>query len=383
MATTTMRTWAEIDLNNLAHNYKKLRSMTPKTCRFLGLCKANAYGHGAIPVAKKLEALGADMLAVACLAEGIELREAGIQIPILCLGQIDPTYAPLLIQHDITAMVGDWETGWALSKYAQGVDKILKIHVKVDTGMTRLGFFWGDGDNGESLEQMRSLCDLPHLEPEGLFTHFADSDGNQQYTMNQLEQFLEVKGALARRGRKFPIYHCANSGGALHYPSTHQNMIRPGIALYGYYPDEEAGKGLGWRLRPVMSLKSRIVAVRDVPAGTPVSYGCTAILERDSRLAVLPIGYGDGLHRNLSNLMYVNIEGKNCPQIGRICMDMCMIDVTDHPEVGAGDVATIFGQEGQLDWLAVQGGTIPYEMLCNISPRVPRIYHGEVACHIE
>ncbi len=378
-----MRTWAEIDLDHLAHNYHKLRELVPPKCRFLGLCKANGYGHGAVDMGRMLEKLGADMLAVACLNEAMELRRGGIKIPILCLGQIDPYYAPLLVEHDVTATVGDWETGWALSKYAQGVGKTIKIHVKLDTGMTRLGFLWGDGDNQETLEQMVALCDMPNLKAEGIFTHFADSDGNRDYTMNQLERFLEAKGTLARRGRKFAIYHSANSGGTLHYPSTHLNMIRPGIALYGYYPDEGAGKGLGWRLRPVMSLKSRIVAVRDIPAGTPVSYGCTTTLERDSRIAVLPVGYGDGLHRNLSNLMSVDIGGESCPQVGRICMDMCMIDVTDHPEIGVGDVATIFGNEGQLDLLAELGGTIPYEMLCNISPRVPRVYHGGAVPHIE
>lgn len=379
----TMRSWAEIDLDNLIHNYHILRQATPAGCKFLGLCKADGYGHGAVAVARQLEAVGVDMVAVACLAEGIQLRQHGVTCPILCLGQIDSIYAPLLVEHQITATVGDWETGWALSKYGQGVDATIKIHVKIDTGMTRLGFLWQAGREDDTADQIAALCALPNLEAEGLFTHYAASDDDPSYTMEQYRSFLEAKGYLGRRGVKFQIYHTANSGATLGYPDTHMNMIRPGIALYGYYPSPQQGKAHGWRLRPVMRLCSRIAAVREVPAGTAVSYGCTATLQRDSRLAVLPIGYGDGLFRTLSNGLTVDIGGKACRQIGRICMDMCMIDVTDHPEISVGDVAVIYGLPGQLDDAAQLAGTIPYELLCDVNPRVPRIYHGGSLGHIE
>ncbi len=378
-----MRTWADIHLDRLAYNYRALRQLIPEKCLFLGLCKANAYGHGAVAVAKKLEALGADMLAVACLQEAVELRQAGIQAPILCLGQIDPAYAPDLAAYRVTATVSDWETGWRLSKYAQGAEVTLKIHVKLDTGMTRLGFLWEEGREAEVTEQIVSLCDMPNLEAEGLFTHFAAADGDRDYTMEQLDRFLEAKGTLARRGKKFALYHCANSAATLQYPSTHMNMVRPGLALYGYYPDEACARGHSGQLRPVLELKSRIAALREVPAGTAVSYGCTATLQRDSRLAVLPIGYGDGLFRCLSNRMRVVIRGRSCPIVGRVCMDMCMVDVTDHHQISQGDVATLYGGDGQLDEVALLADTIPYELLCDVNPRVPRHYHDEAVPHIE
>ncbi len=375
MDTTTMRTWAEIDLDNLAHNYHILRKQIPAGCRFLGLCKANAYGHGAEVIGKKLEELGADMLAVACLEEGMELRRAGVTIPILCLGQTDPSYAADLVKYNITASVSDWETGWALSKYGQGADVTLKIHIKVDTGMTRLGFLWEAGREDEVADQIAALCRLPNLEPEGMFTHYADADGNESYTMEQYTSFLEAKGYLSRRGIKFPIYHTANSGATLYYPVTHMNMVRPGLVLYGYYPDENSAERHGHRLKPVMKLRSRILSVREIPKGTAVSYGCTAVLQRNSRLAILPIGYGDGYFRSLSDRMVVDFAGVRCPIVGRICMDMCMVDVTDHPEIGVGSVATVYGEEGLLELAAQLAGTIPYELLCDVNPRVPRVYH--------
>lgn len=370
------RTWAEIDLDALAHNYHTLRAMAPAGCRFLGLVKANAYGHGAVPVARKLQALGADMLAVATVDEGAELRRGGITLPILCLGQTPPQLAGRLLEWNITQTVEDLETGRALSEAAQAAGKTLKIHVKLDTGMSRLGFLWRAGeDNAALLEDIQALCGLPGLEAEGMFTHFADADGNEGYTMAQLEKFLDAKAALEARGVTFKICHCGASAAVLQYPCTHMDMIRPGIALYGYYPAPELEGLDGPGLRPVMTVKSRIAAVRSLPAGTCVSYGCTATLERDSRLAVVPIGYGDGYPRQLSNRMVMEIQGTLCPIVGRICMDMCMVDVTDLPQVKAGDVATVYGP-GLTERAAKLCGTIVYELLCDVSPRVSRIYLG-------
>jgi len=367
------RTWAEIDMDALEHNYRSLRAMLPRSCKFLGLVKADAYGHGAVPVARKLEQLGADMLAVACASEGEELRRAGIQLPILCLGQTVPQLAQELFQWDITQTVEDLETGRALSQAAMAAGKTLTIHVKLDTGMGRLGFRWGDGDEDAVADEIAALCALPGLRAQGLFTHFAAADGDEAYTMEQLTRFLDAKAALESRGIAFEIYHCGSSAAVLHYPCTHMDMARPGIALYGYYPDE-AARGLdGPGLVPVMTVKSRITAVRAMPAGAKVSYGCTATLERDSRVAVLPIGYGDGLPRSLSNKLQVQIRGRACPILGRICMDMCMADVTDLPQVRAGEVAAIYGP-GLTDRAAEQAGTISYELLSALSPRVPRIY---------
>lgn len=372
-----MRTWAEVDLDALAHNYRALRMMARTETKFLGVVKANAYGHGAVPVAGKLERLGAEMLAVACIEEAKQLRNAGITRPILCLGKNLPELAPLLLQYDVTQTVEDLETGKSLSKVAVAAGKTLKIHIKLDTGMSRLGFRWeAEGDNTQLLEEIAALCALPGLEAEGLFTHFADADGSEAYTMSQLTRYLDAREALEKRGICFPIYHCGASGAVLNYPCTHMDMIRPGIALYGYYPSQDMEGLDGAGLKPVMAVKSRVAAVHDIPAGTSVSYGCTAVLERDSRLAVVPIGYGDGYPRSLSNRMHMRLHGVDCPIVGRVCMDMCMVDVTDLPEVKPGDVAEVYGP-GLTERAAELAGTIVYELVCNLTPRVPRIYREQ------
>lgn len=372
----TARAWAEVNLDALARNYRLLRGLAPGA-KFLGLVKADAYGHGAVPVARKLQALGADMLAVACLAEAVQLRLAGLTLPVLCLGQTPPELAGLLLEYGVTQTVGDLETGRALSAAAVQAGKTLNIHVKVDTGMGRLGFvYYQDGDEA-ALEragrEIQALCALPGLEAEGIFTHFADADGSEAYTSNQYDRIQDVIGELWDRGlHPFQIYHCAASAAVLNYPWTqnHMNMIRPGITLYGCMP----GPGMeNPGLEPVMTLKSRVAVVRDLPAGAKISYGCTATLERDSRVAVLPLGYGDGLPRALSNQLEVLIGDRLCPVLGRICMDMCMVDVTDAPGVKAGDVAAVYGP-GLTEKAAWLAGTIPYELLCQLTPRIPRLY---------
>lgn len=375
MDTTKMRTWAEIDLAALEHNYRALRALAPQGCRFLGLCKADAYGHGALPVAKKLQELGADMLAVACVDEAAQLRRGGITLPILCLGKTPLELTPMLLEYDVTQAMEDLETGEALSQAAQAAGKKLTIHVKLDTGMSRLGFFWRQDTAQETADRIAKLCRLPGLEAEGMFTHFADADGDEIYTMDQFTRFLDAKAALEQRGITFKICHCAASAAVLNYPCTHMDMVRPGVALYGYYP-APGMEGLdGPGLEPVMTVKSRIAAVRALPKGTCVSYGCTATLERDSRLAVVPIGYGDGYPRGLSNRMSMKIRGQECPVVGRICMDMCMVDVTHVPDAAAGDEAVVY--DGPLMERAAQlTDTIVYELMCHIAPRIPRVYLG-------
>lgn len=369
-----MRTWAEIDLDALAHNYHTLRALAPWGCKFLGLVKADAYGHGAPVIGRKLQELGADMLAVACAAEAEELRRAGITLPILCLGRTPVELTDLLLEHDVTQTVEDLDTGRALSRAAQAAGKTLKIHVKLDTGMSRLGFLWRkDGDNTRVLEDIQTLCALPGLEAEGMFTHFADADGNEDYTMDQLTRYLDARDALEKRGISFAVCHCGASAAVLNYPCTHMDMIRPGIALYGYYP-APGMEGLdGPGLEPVMTVKSRIAALHSFPAGTHVSYGCTAVLERDSRLAVIPIGYGDGYPRSLSNRMEMRVRGVACPIVGRVCMDMCMVDVTHLPQVEVGDTAVVYDPD-LTEKAAGLLNTIVYELLCGVAPRIPRIY---------
>ena len=368
-----VRTWAAIDLDALTNNYRLLRDLLPEGCRLLAPVKANGYGHGAVPVTKKLEALGADMLSVACVEEGEELRRAGVRMPILCMGVTPAQLTGELLDFDITQTVEDLEAGEALSREAVRLGRKLRVHLKVDTGMGRLGIYWGDGDNSAAAQALIRLCELPGLEVEGMFTHFGMADSDPLYTMDQMDRFLAARATVEEAGFSLKICHCAASSAVLHYPRTHMDMVRPGIALYGHYPDPERDGAEVPGLRPVMTLYSRICAVRPMPAGSRISYGGTAVLERDSRLAVLPIGYGDGLPRVLSNKLQVRIGGRLCPVVGRVCMDMCMVDVTDLPQAEVGEVAEIYGP-GLTDRAAAQAGTISYELLCHVAPRVPRVY---------
>lgn len=374
MDQATKRTWAEINLSNLEHNYRALRGMLPRGCRFVGVVKANAYGHGAIPVAKRLEELGAEYLAVACLDEAVELRDAGIKMPILILGPTPAEFADELLKYDLTQSVQDLSFAQALSDAALKADKVLKIHVKVDTGMSRLGFLCDEVNMDESVGEIVKVCSLPHIKNEGIFTHFANADSDEEYSMRQLTRFMDTVDKLAAKNVKFEIRHCAASAAVLNYPCAHLDMVRLGIALYGHYPDPSCEGLDGPGLIPVMTVKSRIVAVRELPAGTCISYGCTRTLKRDSKVAVLPIGYADGLQRLLSDRTEMMVNGQRVPVLGRVCMDMCMIDVTDVPEVAVEDVVTIFGPELPLEEKADTVGTIQYEMLCGISRRVPRVY---------
>ena len=377
MKPTKMRTWAEINLGNLEHNYRALRAMLPPGCRFLGVIKADAYGHGAIQVARRLESLGAEYLATACLREAMELRDAGgIHAPILILGHTPPEFAPRLLEYRLTQTVFDLDTARALSQAAVQAGQTLKIHIKADTGMSRLGFLCGEEYLDRAVEEICAVCALPGLEAEGIFTHFADSDGDEDYTMVQFTRFLDLLEALRARGLTFPIRHCANSGAVLNFPCTHLDMVRPGIALYGHYPAPSCQGLDGPGLRPVMSVKSRIASVKWVPAGTTVSYGRTHTLARDTRLAVLPVGYADGLFRLCSDKLSMRIGEDWAPIVGRVCMDMCMLDVTDLPQVGQGDVVTVFGEDAPVETAAGLAGTIQYELLCAVSPRVPREYLG-------
>ena len=373
MKQTQTRTWTEIDLSNLEHNYRALRAMLPQGCRFLGVVKADAYGHGAVQVARRLETLGAEYLAVACLDEALELRQARITTPILILGYTPTERAEALLDNGITQTVYDVEMARALSDAAAAAGKTLKIHVKADTGMSRLGWLCGGEDQSAAMEAIAQVCALPGLEAEGIYTHFANADGDEDYTMLQFTRFLDLLEALKERGITFAIRHCAASAAALKFPCTHLDMVRPGIALYGHYPDPSCEGLDGPGLRPVMTLKTRVASVKAVPAGTPVSYGCTYVLDRETKLAALTIGYADGLPRLCSDKLEVLIGGQRAPVVGRICMDMCMADVTGL-DVAPGDEVEVFGEHLPIEDVAALAGTIQYELLCAVSPRVHRAY---------
>ena len=371
--TILRRTWAEIDLDALAHNYRRARELTGPGVRYLGVVKADAYGHGAIQVAAQLEELGADYLAVSSLDEARELRHGGIDAPILILGHTPPEMVPELIRYHITQAVSARAKAEEYNAAASACGGRLKVHIKVDTGMSRLGFLVRDEHFDGGVEAIAASCALPGLEAEGIFTHFAVSDeddtDSEAYTREQFALFLRVVNALAERGRTFPIRHCANSGALARYPEMYLDMVRPGIALYGVGAD---AKRLG--LRPVMTLKSSVSTIKIFDPGTDISYGRTYRAADKARIGVLPIGYADGLFRGLSNRLAVVTDQGPAPIRGRICMDMTMVDLTGLPDVKVGSEVEIFGRRQSVDHLAQLLDTISYELLCAVSKRVPRVY---------
>lgn len=371
--TILRRTWAEIDLDALAHNYRRARELTGPGVRYLGVVKADAYGHGAVQVAERLEELGADYLAVSSLDEARELRHGGINAPILILGHTPPEMVPELIRYHITQAVSAQAKAEAYSAAALACGGTLKVHIKVDTGMSRLGFLVRDGHFDGGVAAIAASCALPGLEAEGIFTHFAVSDeddsDSEGYTREQFTLFMRVLDALAEKGRTFAIRHCANSGALARYPEMYLDMVRPGIALYGVGADAER-----LDLRPVMTLKSSVSTIKIFDPDTDISYGRTYRTEGKARIGVLPIGYADGLFRGLSNRLSVVTDQGPAPIRGRICMDMTMVDLTGLPDVKVGSEVEIFGRRQSVDRLSEILNTISYELLCAVSKRVPRVY---------
>lgn len=365
------RTWAEISLENIAHNYRAIKAALPEGTKFLGVVKADAYGHGAVRVSKLMEDMGAEYLAVSCLDEALELRYAGIRLPILILGHTPPAYVPILIENDVTQTVTCEAKAVEYSTVAAALGKRLRVHIKLDTGMSRLGFILDDFDAG--VDNVVRTIKSPSLEVEGVFTHFAVSDEageeNREYTLRQFELFTGVIDEVERRsGFRFALRHCANSGAVMNYQETALDMVRPGLLLYGY------GDGGRLGLKPCMSLMTTVSTIKYYAPGTRVSYGGVYETERRTRMGVLPIGYADGLFRSLSNNCEFWSEGGSVPQRGRICMDMCMADLTDRPEVTLDSRVEVFGAHASLEKLAEKAGTIPYELMCSVSKRVPRVY---------
>ena len=374
MRSTLRRTWAEINLDNLAYNYKIIRAHVGENVKFLGVVKADAYGHGSVYVSRKLESLGADYLAVSSIDEAMELRLNGISMPILILGYTPREQVERLIQFDITQAVTNREMALEYNEVARKCGAHMKAHIKVDTGMSRLGFLCEGEDFDQSVAGIADACRLQYLDVEGIFTHFAVSDepGEEclQYTRHQLDMFVKVIDEVEKEtGKPFRIRHCANTGATVRYPDTYLDMVRPGILLYGY---GEFAKELG--LKPVMSLKTTVSAIKMYPSGTKISYGGTYVTDYPTRMGVLPYGYADGFFRCLSNRYSLMSKEGPAPVRGRICMDMCMVDLTDKPEVGVGSEIEIFGEKNPIEIMADQAGTITYELVCAVSKRVPRVY---------
>lgn len=368
------RTWAEISLENLRGNYRAIRAALPEGCRFLGVVKADAYGHGALIVSKLLEEEGADYLAVSCLDEALELRRGGVSMPILILGHTPHEYTGVLIENNITQTVTCLAKALEYSADAVRLGKPLKIHIKLDTGMSRLGFLCSGAHFDEGVDNIIESCRLPGLEHEGIFTHFAVSDEPgedcEAYTREQFRLFMDVIAELERRGGiRFEIRHCANSGAVASNPEMALDMVRPGLLLYGY--GDTSGR-LG--LKPCMRLVTTVSTIKFYEPGTSVSYGRRFVTARRTRMGVLAIGYADGLPRLISNKCSFYTGGGYAPQRGSICMDMCMCDLTELPNVDVGSEVEIFGEHNSIIKLSDAAQTIPYELLCAVSKRVPRVY---------
>ena len=374
MESTLKRTWSEIDLDALVYNYQKIREKIGENVKFLGVVKADAYGHGSVEVAKTLEEKGADYLAVSSIDEAMELRVNKIKMPILILGHTPKEQVERLIDFDITQAVTCKAKAVEYSKEAEKINKTLKIHIKVDTGMSRLGYlcdndFFDTGVNG-----ILEAITLPNLDAEGIFTHFAvadeDDDESLKYTKHQFKLFTDVISEVEKKwGKNFKIKHCANTGATAKFKETYLDMVRPGLLLYGY---GKYAREMG--LKPVMSLKTVVSTVKVYPKGTKISYGGIFETDKQTRVGVLPYGYADGFFRSLSNKCSLMTKEGPARQLGKICMDMCMIDLSDKPGVDVDSEIEIFGKNNSIDELADIAGTIPYELTCAVSKRVPRTY---------
>ena len=369
------RAWAEINLDNIAHNVKEIRRVTNKNAEIMGVVKADAYGHGVFEVTRTLLANGVSRLAVSMLDEAIQLRREGIEVPILILGYTDPARANEILENDVTQSVYSHELAQALSKEAVRQGKKVKLHIKIDTGMSRIGFMPGYS----AVKNVMEIEKLPNVIIEGLFTHFASADErDRDYTLMQFEKFMSICCELQRIGIHIPVKHCANSAGIIEYPEMHLDMVRPGIILYGMYPSNEVCKDK-IDLKPAMTLKANVIMVKEVEQNTPISYGRIFTTERKSKIATIPIGYADGYSRMLSNKGRVLINGQFAKVVGRICMDQCMIDVTDiEGDIEVGDEIVLIGEQGQrnisVEDVAETIGIINYELVCIVGKRIPRAY---------
>lgn len=368
--------WAEVDLKAIAHNIRELRRITNPKARFMAIVKANAYGHGIIEVARQSLENGAEALGVANIEEGIQLRKAGINAPVLIFGYTSPVHAKKLIEFDLTQTVYSYETSRALSEALSAYGKKIKVHIKVDTGMGRLGLLRGIKDN--SVSEVESISRLPMLELEGIYTHFATADkSDRSYAGKQFEIFMDFLNQLRIAGLEIPVTHAANSAAIINMPETHLDMVRAGISIYGLYTSEEVDRSI-IKLKPAMALKTKIIHLKEVPAGFKISYGTTYETEKPTTIATVSIGYADGLNRLLSSKGRMLVCGHSAQIVGRICMDLTMLDVGNIPEIAIGEEVVVFGRQGNasisVDEIASTINTINYEVVSTIMERVPRIY---------
>jgi len=376
-------TWAEVDLDAIAHNARELKRLIGEKTELMAVVKANGYGHGAVQVAETALDNGASRLAVNRALGGVQLRQAGITAPVLILGYTLPAQAETIVRWNLTPTVNDPEQAQALSVAASRPPFVppnpggergagLPIHVKIDTGMGRFGLL-----PDEVVDFVRAISELPGLSLEGVYTHFALADAaDKSYTLQQFEIFLEVVKRLERAGFTIPIQHAANSAATLDLPETHLDMVRCGIVLYGLRPSNEVEPTIP--LRPAMTLKSRVARVRTLPTGSSISYGCTYTTSEPTLVALVPVGYGDGYHRLISNRGQVLIRGQRAPIVGRVCMDQFVVKISHIPNVQQHDEVVLLGRQGDAEIsaeeVAAWAETINYEVTTSILPRVTRVY---------
>ena len=369
------RVKAVISLDAVEHNFREMRKNIAEETKMIAVIKADAYGHGAVPVAHLIEDY--DYIwgfAAATAEEAIHLREAGITKPILILGIVFDEYFPELVRYEIRPAVCEYEEARKLSDEAVLQKKTVHIHIALDTGMTRIGF----ADAQENVEEIKKISELPNLEIEGMFTHFARADEyDRSPAMVQLERYLDFSRRVEEAGVEIPLHHCSNSAGIIRMPEANLNIVRAGITIYGIYPSSEVERDIV-KLEPVMELKSHVTYVKDVPAGAAISYGGTYVADRKLRVATVPVGYADVYSRQLSNKGWVLIHGQKAPILGRVCMDQFMVDVTEIGDVKKGDEVTLIGRDGDefigIEEIGDLCGRFSYEFACDISPRVPRVY---------
>ncbi len=368
----TRPVWAEINLDNLAHNIKEVRKHTKEDALVTAVVKANGYGHGSVEISRTFLDNGADRLAVAILTEAIELRKGNITEPILILGYTPPAQYGKVLEYTLIQAIYNYEEAKLLSNKAVELNKKATIHIKLDSGMGRIGFL----PTKESIEDILKISELPNIYIEGIFTHFAKADEiDKSHARGQFEKYINMVKALEDKGLSIPIKHVSNSASIIDLPEYNLNMVRAGIMIYGFYPSDEVKKVI--KLKPAMTLKARISHLKVVPQGTGISYGQIFVTDKESKIATIPIGYADGFTRMLTGKAEVYINGKRAKIVGKICMDQCMIDVTHIEDVKLGDEVVIFGSNPEhphADEVAAKIGTINYEIVCMVGRRVPRVY---------
>jgi len=365
-------TWAEIDLDAIAYNTREVKRHVGETTELMAVVKANGYGHGAVPVSEAALSNGASRLAVHRTLEGVELRQAGITAPVLIMGYALPSEAETIVRRNLAPTVNTLEQAQALSSAASHQGKVLPIHVKVDTGLGRFGLL-----PEEVVDFVQAISELPGLILEGVYTHFALADATDKaYTLQQFEIYLEMVKRLEEVGFTIPIKHAACSAATLDLPQTHLDMVRCGIALYGLRPSNEVEPSIS--LRPAMALKSRVARVRTLPAGSCISYGCTYTTREPTVVALVPVGYGDGYRRLISNRGQVLIRGRRASIVGRVCMDQLVVEVSNIPNVQQDDEVVLLGRQGDdaitAEEVAAWAETINYEVTTSLLPRVTRVY---------